>query len=79
MNVTPNRRPTGSARERPPLRHQASVPPEQRCRCDDEGRPLCPRQESAGGHEAEPVGPQHRRPAASSPENGKLVSQYDDF
>src|SRR2546422_3496109 len=73
------RRATGSTPIRPTLRHQAPMPPRQRRPCDDEGAPACARQEPAGRREEEPVGPRHRRTAASSLENGEFVPQYDDF
>src|SRR5262245_64821803 len=46
-NLTSNRRPTDSTGVGPTLRHQAPMPSQQRRRRDDEGPPLCPRQELA--------------------------------
>ena len=37
----------------------------------DEGLSACPRQEPASRHEEEPVGPRHRRPTGSSPEDAE--------
>ena len=78
-NLTPNRRAAGSTRVRPTLRHQTPVPSQQRRRRDDEGPPACPRQQSAGRGEQEPVGPRHCWTAGLSAEDGEFVPQRDDF
>jgi hypothetical protein len=64
---------------RPPLRHQAPMPAQQRPRCDDEGPPACARQETAGRRKEEAVGLRHHGPAGASPEDGEFVPKHDDF
>jgi hypothetical protein len=78
-NLTPNGLATHSARVRPTLRHESTLPPLQRRGRHEEGPPGDPRQESAGRREEEPVSPRHRRTTASSLEDREFVSQHDNF
>src|SRR5262249_28317100 len=78
-NLTTNRRATRASGVRPPTRHQAAVPVQQRGRRDEKRRPLDARKHSAGRRQKEPVCRPKRRSAELATQHCQLVAKHHDL